>query len=298
MESDLYPHRGFMLDTGRKFFPVKAILDLLTVLHQYNFNIFHWHIFDAESFPIDMPEFAGLTDASIEHSHSSEYYTVGDIQNVISHAQRLGILVYPETDVPGHCDIWGVWKEHLVVGTPDVKQPQAQLDIRQRETYTHITALVNTIDRYFGSPLHHFGGDEVAYIWQTEDDNKLFETFLNWLKTLHPNKTLVLWDDPLTDEGKNIDISKDWIIQTWHNGITQKVLVKGHRVIVSESDTFYIGNADYDKILSFQFPDSPNVLGFEIVWFTSEEDDPYDFRQSWVMDPIKAASQIRRKRYT
>jgi hexosaminidase len=189
-----------------------------------------------------------------------------------------------------------VWKKHLVVGTPDVKQPQAQLDIRQRETYEHITALVNTTDRCFGSPLHHFGGDEVAYIWQTEDDNKLFETFLNWLKTLRPNKTLVLWDDPLTDEGKNIDISKDWIIQTWHDGITQKVLDKGHRVIVSESDTFYIGNADYDKVISFQFSNNPNVLGFEVVWFTSEGDDPYDFRQSWVMEPIKAASQIRRKR--
>jgi hexosaminidase len=114
MESDLYPHRGFMLDTGRKFFPVKAILDLLTVLHQYNFNVFHWHIFDAESIPIHVPECAGLTDASIEHSHSSEYYTVGDIQNVISHAQRLGILVYPETDVPGHCDIWYVMRSPCV----------------------------------------------------------------------------------------------------------------------------------------------------------------------------------------
>jgi hexosaminidase len=72
------------------------------------------------------------------------------------------------------------------------------------------------------------------------------------------------------------------------------VLNKGHRVIVSESDTFYIGNADGDKISSFEFPDHGNVLGFELVWFTSEGDDPNDFRQSWVMDPIKAASQIRR----
>jgi hexosaminidase len=189
-----------------------------------------------------------------------------------------------------------LWKEDLVIGTPDLKQPTAQLDIRQRQTYEHITNLVSTVDRYFGSPLHHFGGDEVAYIWQTEDDNKLFEIFLHWLQSLEPKKTLILWDDPLTDEGKNIDISKEWIIQTWHNGATQQVLNKGHRVIVSESDTFYIGNADGDKISSFVFPDHGNVLGFELVWFTSEGDDPNDFRQSWVMDPIKAASQIRRPR--
>ena len=106
MESDLYPHRGFMLDTGRKFFPVQAILDLLTVLQQYNFNVFHWHLYDAESFPIHWPADRGLTNASMEHSHTSRYYTSRDIQSVISHAQHLGILVYPETDMPGHCDIW------------------------------------------------------------------------------------------------------------------------------------------------------------------------------------------------
>jgi hexosaminidase len=106
MESDLYPHRGFMLDTGRKFFPVQAILDLLTVLQQNNFNIFHWHICDAESFPIHWPADRGLTNASIKHSHTDSHYSAGDIQCVIAHAQRLGILVYPETDMPGHCDIW------------------------------------------------------------------------------------------------------------------------------------------------------------------------------------------------
>ena len=108
MDSDLYPHRGFMLDTGRKFFPVQAILDLLVVLHRYNFNIFHWHIYDAESFPLWWPADGCLTKASMEYHHTSNYYTPEDIQSVISLAQSLGILVYPETDMPGHSDIWYV----------------------------------------------------------------------------------------------------------------------------------------------------------------------------------------------
>lgn len=99
-----------MLDTGRKFFPVQAILDLLTVLHQYNFNFFHWHIYDAESFPICWPIDGDLTNVSMQHSHTSRHYTSSDIQAVISHAQRLGVIVYPETDMPGHSDIWYVMK--------------------------------------------------------------------------------------------------------------------------------------------------------------------------------------------
>ena len=97
-----------MLDTGRKFFPVQTIIDLLTVLNKYNFNVFHWHIYDAESFPLHWPIDRGLTDVSIQKSHTTKYYTLLDIQNVIMHAQRLHIHVYPETNMPGHSDIWYV----------------------------------------------------------------------------------------------------------------------------------------------------------------------------------------------
>lgn len=102
-----------MLDTGRKFFPVQAILDLLTVLQQHNFNVFHWHIYDAESFPLDWPADGGLMNVSKEHSHTSRHYTPDDIQHVISHAHGLGILVYPETDMPGHSDIWYVMRASI-----------------------------------------------------------------------------------------------------------------------------------------------------------------------------------------
>ncbi|EEA21340.1 hypothetical protein TMatcc_009259 [Talaromyces marneffei ATCC 18224] len=304
MDADLYPHRGFMLDTGRKFFPVDAITKLLTLLHRYNFNVFHWHIYDAESFPLLWPADQEdgdwtLTNASRKFSHTRHFYSPQDIQDVVAYAQRLGIRVYPETDMPGHSDIWGFWKRDLVVGTPDLEKPNAQLDIRNRMTLDYIRDLVSTVDRYFDSPdLHHFGGDEVAMIWRTEDDRKLLTTFFDWLRTVcSPNKSPIIWDDLITEPGNSLDdISTDWVIQTWHDGVTQKVLEKGHRVIVSESDAFYIGNADYDKITEFVFPRHRNVLGFEVVWFTSEGDDPYDLEQRWIVEPLRAAAGIRRPR--
>lgn len=190
----------------------------------------------------------------------------------------------------------GLWKKELVVGQASLENPDAQLDIRlnNQQVYNYTRELVSDVDRDFGSPLHHFGGDEVAYIWNTADDNKLFNTFLNWTKTLAPNKTTILWDDPLTDPEKDITLAKDWVIQTWHKGTTQKILDKGHRVIVSESDVFYIGNANAKKISSFKFPGDPKVMGYEIAWFTSEEDNPNDIEKDWVVDPIKAASKIQR----
>jgi len=159
-----------------------------------------------------------------------------------------------------------------------------------------VKSLVSTVDKYFGSSMHHFGGDEVAYMWNTKDDNRLFNDFLNWLKTLVPKKKVVLWDDPLTDPEKKITLNKDWIIQTWHKGTTQKVLDKGHRVIVSESQAFYIGNADYDTVSKFKFPKNDKVIGFEIAWFTSQDDSPKDLDEDWIIEPLKAASKIRRKK--
>lgn len=186
----------------------------------------------------------------------------------------------------------------MVVGKANLKKPDAQLDIREnnQHVYDNIRGLVSATDKYFGSSMHHFGGDEVAYMWNTKDDNKLFNNFLNWLKALEPTKSAILWDDPITDSEKNIKLDKDWIIQTWHEGATKKVLNKGHRVIVSEADAFYIGNADYDTVSSFKFPKDPKVIGFEVVWFTSQGDDPKDLDQSWMIEPLKAASKIRRRK--
>lgn len=165
-------------------------------------------------------------------------------------------------------------------------------------TYDYIRDLVSTVDGYFGSDLHHFGGDEVALIWHTDNDRKLLETFFEWLRVdCSQNKTLIMWDDSVnTQSGDGLDgISTDWVIQTWHKGVAQSVLDKGHRVIVSESETFYIGNADYDKITEFVFPENRNVLGFEVVWFTSESDDPSNLEQSWIVEPLRAAAKIRRR---
>lgn len=106
MSHNLYAHRGFMLDTGRKYFSVSTIIALLNILHQNNYNIFHWHIIDADCFPVYWPGGIGLTNTSVQQSPCHSYYTQHDIHQIVTHGKTLDITVYPETDMPGHCDIW------------------------------------------------------------------------------------------------------------------------------------------------------------------------------------------------
>lgn len=64
------------------------------------FNIFHWHITDDDSFPIQIDKFPGIT----EHGAFSkeEVYSKADVKDIVAFAQQLAIRIIPEFDNPGH----------------------------------------------------------------------------------------------------------------------------------------------------------------------------------------------------
>lgn len=56
-----YPYRGFMLDTSRRFYQVSTIKSVLDVLAASKFNVFHWHLVDDDSFPLELSSFPNVT---------------------------------------------------------------------------------------------------------------------------------------------------------------------------------------------------------------------------------------------
>jgi hexosaminidase len=56
-----YMYRGLMLDTSRHFYQVSTILSLLDVMAAAKFNVFHWHIVDDDSFPLELTTFPNVT---------------------------------------------------------------------------------------------------------------------------------------------------------------------------------------------------------------------------------------------
>lgn len=95
-----YPYRGFMLDTARRFYSVSAILKLLDAMGASKFNVFHWHMVDDESFPVQLKTFANITyNAAFK---KEETYSRIQIEQIVQHALKLAIRVIPEFDNPGH----------------------------------------------------------------------------------------------------------------------------------------------------------------------------------------------------
>nr|CAB3479080.1 unnamed protein product [Digitaria exilis] len=81
--------------------PLYAQIEAQTVfgaLHGLQ-NVLHWHIVDEQSFPIEVPSYPKLWNGSYSYS---ERYTMSDAIDIVRYAERRGVNVLAEIDVPGH----------------------------------------------------------------------------------------------------------------------------------------------------------------------------------------------------
>ena len=81
----------------------------------FKLNILHWHIVDDESFPLKLSSHPELAEGAYSQN---QIYTVADLKDIISVADKNGIKIIPELDTPAHVRSWGrssAWKDKGVV---------------------------------------------------------------------------------------------------------------------------------------------------------------------------------------
>ena len=175
-----FPYRGMHLDCARHFFSVDAVKRYLDIMAVYKLNRFHWHLSDDQGWRIEIRQYPELTliggyrsGTMIGRDFNSDdgiryggYYTQDQIREVVAYAEKLGITVVPEIDLPGHmlaalsaypwlgCSggpyeawhKWGVADEVLCAG--------------KETTYGFLENVLAEVAGLFPGEYIHIGGDE------------------------------------------------------------------------------------------------------------------------------------------
>ncbi|MBO5788223.1 MAG: family 20 glycosylhydrolase [Bacteroidaceae bacterium] len=164
-----YEMRSFMLDCGRKFIPISFLHEYVDFMSYYKMNTFHIHLNDnafkqyfnhdwsktPSGFRLESDFFPGLTSRD-------GYYTKEEFIELQKHAERVGVEIIPEIDVPAHSLAFVHYRPEL--GSKDYGLDH--LDLFNPSTYTFIDSLfmeyLSGDEPVFRGPRFHVGTDEYS----------------------------------------------------------------------------------------------------------------------------------------
>ncbi|XP_043718638.1 beta-hexosaminidase 3-like isoform X2 [Telopea speciosissima] len=147
-------YRGLLIDTARHYQPLPMIKNVIDAMAYSKLNVLHWHIVDSQSFPLEIPSYPNLWNGAFS---LSERYTMADAEEIVHYAQRRGINVLAEIDVPGHAFSWGTGYPSLWPSR-DCPEP---LDVSNEFTFKVIDGILSDFKNVFKFRFVHLGGDEV-----------------------------------------------------------------------------------------------------------------------------------------
>ncbi|PQE10595.1 putative beta-N-acetylhexosaminidase protein [Rutstroemia sp. NJR-2017a WRK4] len=268
-DTPLYPYRGIMIDSGRNFLSLGKIYEQIDGMALSKLNVLHWHLDDAQSWPVQMSVYPQMTKDAYS---AREVYSHNDIKNVIAYARARAVRVIPEIDMPGHSSSGWKQVDPSIVACANswwsndnwalhtaVEPNPGQLEILNNKTYDVVANVYNELSGVFTDNFFHVGGDElqtgcynesaITTAWFAANASRTYNDLLTyWVDRALPiftkpkNRKLIMWEDVYTSTPQVPTLPKDIILQSWNNGLTNiKALTSvGFDVIVSSSDFFYL----------------------------------------------------------
>lgn len=220
--------RGLNVDASRHFMPPEMIRRTLDGMAMVKLNVLHWHLSDDQGFRVESLRYPLLHQLGSD----GNYYTQGEIREIVAYARDRGIRVVPEFDMPGHATSW-------LVGYPQYASWPGPYQIERRfgvfdptfdptldATYQFLEVFIAEMTRLFPDPYWHVGGDEnngkqwtqnpriVAFRrdHQLKDNDALQAYFNKKLAAIltRYNRRMVGWDEILQP-----DIPRSAVIQSW-----------------------------------------------------------------------------------
>lgn len=225
-----YAIRGFMIDAGRKFYPLSYLYSLVNVMSYYKMNTLQLHLNDNgfkdqyennwdntyAAFRMESDYFPGLT--AIDGSYSKQ-----EMRDLISYAETMGVEIIPEFDVPAHSLAFTHFRPSLAAK----KYDDAHLDLENPTLVPFIDSLyaeyLGGPDPVFTGPRFHIGTDEYS-----NKDSAICERFRELIVHLCDEvkkygKQPVFWGSLTHAKGVTPVPSDGVLMSLWYNGYADPI---------------------------------------------------------------------------
>jgi hexosaminidase len=300
-DAPAWPYRGFMLDVSRHFAPVPELLRWIELAAMHRLNHLHLHLTDDQGWRLPSAAYPRLVEvASWRHEtwvgHNSladpagqaahgdgaaghgdgtphgGHYTVADLREITDHAERHGITVVPEVDLPGHASaLLAAIPELGVPGCPPqsvatswglLGRTISPLPGAMRIIETLLGEVADAID----SPYLHIGGDEADLaMWRDSAEVRALAEEHGGMEPLRARlngdlarivlglgRRPIAWDDAFVAGGLPLET----VIMPWRSErLGREAAAAGHDVVMTPVLPTYL---DYAEATG---PDEPLSIG-------------------------------------
>lgn len=241
-----YEVRGIMIDVGRKFFTIDFLNDYVEMLSYYKMSNFHIHLNDNgfkkyfnndwdstyAGFRLENERYPGLAS-------KDGFYTKKEFIALQKKAEKYGITIIPEIDVPAH----SLAIAHAIPEVGSRKYGMDHLDLDNPLSYEVVK---NIFDEYTKGPNPVFIGEEV-HIGTDEYDKSESEKFRKFtdyvIKAVQANgKKVRAWGALTHAQGNTPVTVKDVTLNMWYNGYADPIEMKklGYPQISTPDGWLYI----------------------------------------------------------
>lgn len=247
-----FPWRGLMIDVSRHFVSIDTLKRNIDGLAATKMNVLHLHLSDDQGIRLVSKEFPKLTGLGSD----GQFYTSGEMRELIAYAADRGIRVVPEFDMPGHTTAW-------FVGYPDISSGPGPYQIERKwgifdpamdptreETYRFLDEFIGEMAEVFPDHYFHIGGDEVngkqwdanpqiqefMHARKIKNNQELQQYFTQRIQKIisKHHKLMVGWDEILSP-----GMPEDIVIQSWRGQDSLAAAAEqGYRGILSSG--FYL----------------------------------------------------------
>jgi hexosaminidase len=242
-----HAHRGLMIDTGRRFWPVPLVKSVLDAMAYSKMSVLRFHASDYCRWAVESKEFPALTRRLT--GEQAGHYSQDDVRELIEYARLRGIRVVPDFDMPGHSTgIIAALGGGEIVSCParDKAWPfEVLFDDPARKTAGTLKTLLTEMAGLFPDAYFSLGMDETCsphnctYNPPCSFNNTVaFERdMLDHVVSLQ--KVPVCFDEALFMQRS---APPSAAVIAWQAQTPHQVAAKGHAVIENSGSSFYLND--------------------------------------------------------